>query len=66
VHILDLVRPAGLSIPRLMARLDRGQYARPLDAWRRLFTAHFDEQLFEPYEFAGLWSMVYFRGTARR
>jgi SAM-dependent methyltransferase len=66
VHILDLVRPDGLSIPRLMARLDRGQYARPLDAWRRLFTAHFDEQLFEPYEFAGLWSMVYFRGTARR
>jgi len=66
VHILDLVLPDPLSVPRVMARLDRGRYARPLSDWRRLFTAHFDEQDFEPYEFAGLWSMVYFRGTARR
>jgi SAM-dependent methyltransferase len=66
VHILDLVLPDHLSVPRVMARLDRGRYARPLSDWRRLFTAHFDEQDFEPYEFAGLWSMVYFRGTARR
>jgi len=66
VHILDLVLPDHLSVPRVMARLDRGRYARPLSDWHRLFTAHFDEQDFEPYEFAGLWSMVYFRGTARR
>ena len=66
VHVLDLVLPDRPSIPRLMARMDRGRYARSVAEWRALFTAHFDEQIFEPYAFAGLWSMVYFRGTARR
>jgi trans-aconitate methyltransferase len=66
VHILDLVLPASLSPHWVMARLDRGQYARSVDAWRALFRTHFVEQVFEPYSFAGLWAMVYFRGIVSR
>jgi SAM-dependent methyltransferase len=67
IHILDLVLPERLSIARTMARLDRGRHPRSAEAWRGIFGAHFIEQIFEPYTFAGgLWAMVYFRGTARR
>jgi SAM-dependent methyltransferase len=66
VYILDLVLPPQVSIPRVMARLDRGRYARSIDAWRDLFRSHFVEQTFEPYSFGGLWSMVYFRGAVRQ
>ena len=34
VHVLDLVRPAHASAGRLLARLDRGQFARPIESWR--------------------------------
>jgi len=64
VVILDLVLPERWSLARVMARLDRGRYARSTSEWRAILSAHFDEQVFEPYSFAGgLWSMVYFRGT---
>lgn len=66
VHILDLVLPKRLSIGRIMARLDRGLYARSVDDWRSIFSSHFAEQIFEPYSFGGLWSMVYFRGTVQQ
>jgi SAM-dependent methyltransferase len=65
VHILDLVLPSHLSPHWVMARLDRGHYPRSVDAWRSIFQSHFVEQIFEPYAFAGLWAMVYFRGAAR-
>jgi len=65
VHILDLVLPDALSAPRMMAKLDRGRYPRRVDHWRKLFGAHFSEQIFEPYTFAGLWAMVYFRGSVK-
>jgi SAM-dependent methyltransferase len=65
VHILDLVLPERASIARAMALLDRGRYPRSVAAWRSILTAHFAEQIFEPYAFGGLWSMVYFRGSAR-
>src|SRR5205809_1938763 len=41
VHLLELVMPDRLSRATLMAKLDRGRYARPLTAWRALFEAHF-------------------------
>lgn len=64
VYILDLVLPERWSVARVMALLDRGRYPRGAGDWRSIFSAHFDEQIFEPYLFAGgLWSMVYFRGT---
>jgi SAM-dependent methyltransferase len=66
VHILELVLPEGRSLARMMARLDRGRYARPLETWRELFVAHFEPISIEPYEYAGgLWAMLYFQGKAR-
>lgn len=66
VHVLELVLPERRSLARMMARLDRGRYARGLAAWRDLFDAHFEPLSVEPYEFAGgLWAMVYFQGKAR-
>lgn len=70
VHILDLVLPAERSVSRLLARLDRGHFPRPLEQWRDLFSRHFSLDVFEPYPLgvAGLtlWSMVYGRGRPRR
>ncbi len=69
VHILDLVLPERLSAARLLARLDRGDYPRPLAAWRRLFEAAFTPVRLEPYPLGlpglTLWSMVYFMGGRR-
>jgi len=65
VHILELVRPDRLSLPSLMARLDRGRYARRIQAWTELFERHFHSLVIEPYTFGGgFWAMVYFQGTA--
>ena len=70
VHLLELVLPSRPSPARLLARLDRGKYARPLAAWRELFAAQFQTEVFEPYALtlAGtpLWHMVYFRGRRGR
>ncbi len=66
IHILDLVLPAHMSLARMMARIDRGGYARPLERWRALFGAAFEPILFEPYFLGGrLWSMVYFQGRRK-
>lgn len=66
VHLLELVVPERPSVATVMARLDRGRYARRLEAWRALFEADYEPLSIEPYSFgAGLWSMVYFRGRAR-
>jgi SAM-dependent methyltransferase len=66
VHILDLVLPERKSLAWMMARLDRGGYARPIERWRTLFGHAFEPILFEPYYFGGpLWSMVYFQGRRK-
>ena len=66
VHLLELVLPERLSRATLMAKLDRGRYARSLERWRSLFEAHFDSLAVEPFSFgAGLWAMIYFQGKAR-
>jgi SAM-dependent methyltransferase len=66
VHILELVLPARPSIGRMMARFDRGKYARPLDSWLSLFGRHFEPVIAEPYMVGrGLWAMIYFQGRAR-
>ncbi len=70
VHVLDLVLPERASAARLLARMDRGDFPRPLEAWRSLFTRHFEEAVFEPYDLGvpgvALWKMVYFKGRPRR
>jgi SAM-dependent methyltransferase len=66
IHILELVLPAEPGPARLLARLDRGESARPLEAWRTLFAEAFATDVFEPYTVGGLgislWHMVYFKG----
>jgi SAM-dependent methyltransferase len=66
VHVLDLVLPPHASAGRLLARMDRGRFARPVEQWRGLFTEHLREERFEPYAFGlpfvPLWDMVYFVG----
>ena len=70
VHILDLVLPPRPSISRFLARADRGDYPRPLEAWRDIFTRAFEPVVFEPYPLGAagltLWSMIYFKGRAHR
>jgi SAM-dependent methyltransferase len=72
VHVMELVLPPELSAGRALARLDRGDHARPLDGWRALLGESFAEEVFEPYRLGlprwrrtTLWRMVYFRGSRR-
>ena len=69
IHILDLVLPERPSIARALARADRGDFPRPLAAWRTLFTEHFKPIVFEPYVLGdfgvALWNMVYFKGKPK-
>jgi SAM-dependent methyltransferase len=65
VHILELVLPDRMGLPRLMARLDRGRHARSIDAWQSLLGRHFEPVSVQPYVLARLWSMLYFQGTTR-
>jgi SAM-dependent methyltransferase len=70
VHVFDLVLPSEPSVSRLLARADRGDFPRPLEEWRELFTEAFEPVVFEPYPLAvagvTLWNMVYFKGRARQ
>jgi SAM-dependent methyltransferase len=69
VHVLDLVLPAHASVGRVLARLDRGRFARPVESWRTLFTEHLHQAHFEPYAYGlpmvPLWQMVYFVGVPK-
>ncbi|HEV2423995.1 MAG TPA: class I SAM-dependent methyltransferase [Terriglobia bacterium] len=69
VHILELVLPEHLSPARILARMDRGDFARPLDEWRNMFSRYFESVLFEPYSLRAfgttLWHMVYFKGRKK-
>lgn len=70
VQVFDLVLPERPSISRFLARADRGEYPRPLEEWRELFTTAFEPVVFEPYPLGAagmtLWNMIYFKGRARR
>jgi SAM-dependent methyltransferase len=66
IHVLELVLPGRWSMSKVMARLDRGRYARPLARWSEIFAAHFTPMMIEPYRLGpGLWSMVYFQGARK-
>jgi SAM-dependent methyltransferase len=70
VHILELTLPASLSIPRFLARADRGKFPRPIENWHRIFAEFFEPVEFEPYDLARwgvcLWKMIYFKGKSKR
>jgi SAM-dependent methyltransferase len=69
VHIIDLVLPEGPSIARFLTRLDRGEFARPLEDWKEIFGEVFERVVFEPFKVTGLgvtlWQLVYFKGRAK-
>ena len=69
IHIIDLVMPETLSVPRLLAQWDRGQFARPLEKWQQLFSDMFVPLVFEPFPLTcfgvTLWNKVYFKGKSR-
>jgi ubiquinone/menaquinone biosynthesis C-methylase UbiE len=69
VHVLDLVLPPNASPGRVLAQLDRGRFARPVEHWRRLFMEHMRAEHFQPYSFGlpllPLWKMVYFVGVPK-
>jgi SAM-dependent methyltransferase len=70
IHMLELVLPPAPGVAGLLARLDRGRYARPLAEWHRLLAKVFVPEHFEPYVLTGfgvpLWHMVYFKGRLAR
>lgn len=70
VHIIDVVLPKRPSIARFLTRQDRGEFARPLQDWKEIFTEAFETVVFEPFELTGLgvtlWQLVYFKGRARK
>lgn len=69
VHILDLILPAEASVARFLARADRGDYARPVEVWRQLFTRHLEEVHSEVYPLGvpgvPMWWMFHFVGKRR-
>jgi len=70
VHLLELVLPDDPSAARLLARWDRGKYARPMTEWQAIFTQIFEPVIFEPYPLTAmgvvLWNMVYFKGRSQK
>lgn len=66
VHILELVLPERPGIAKLVAKLDRGRYARSQRCWQQQFERYFQAVVVEPYKVGGgLWQMLYFQGKAR-
>ena len=69
IHILDLVLPDSIGLPRFLARMDRGDYPRPVEHWNTLFSNHFTPVLFEPFDLKRIgipfWKMVYFKGKRK-
>ncbi len=69
IHILDLVLPPHWSAARMMARLDRGRYARPIAQWQALFERSLQIDTLEQYPLGvpsiPLWHMVYCAGRSR-
>ncbi len=70
IHIVELILPERPSVARLLARWDRGDFARPLLVWQDLLTEIFHRVVFEPFVLTGLgvnlWEMFYFKGRAKR
>jgi hypothetical protein len=67
--MLELVLPDNPSLARLLARWDRGKFARSLENWRGIFEELFEPVIFEDYRLTSIgatfWNMVYFKGKAR-
>ena len=69
IHILDLILPPNASPARALALLDRGRYARPIDAWRALFERSLHVEYFAPFPLGllgiPLWQIIYCIGRSK-
>lgn len=69
IHILDLVLPERWSAARVLARFDRGRFARPIGQWKTLFHRSLHVETLEQYPLGvpgiPLWHMVYCTGRSR-
>lgn len=69
IHVIDLVLPPGRSVARTLAKLDRGEYPRPLDRWRYLLGELLDVRVFVPFHIGlfgrRMWDMVYVQAVSR-
>jgi SAM-dependent methyltransferase len=67
IHVLELVRPERRSAASLLARMDRGAYARSIEEWREIFEESFKTTVVHPFSLnvsrVTLWNMVYFKGS---
>ena len=68
IHILDLVLPPNFGLPRIMAKLDRGNFPRDCPNWKSILGRHFEIELFHEFNVSlcGIpcWRMYYLRGLA--
>ena len=66
VHMLELVLPDSPGIARMLAKHDRGKFARAQTEWVEIFSRHFAPVVVEPYSISALgvplWHMIYFKG----
>lgn len=72
IHILDLVLPDHWCAAQMLARLDRGRFARPIAEWQALFERAMHIETLEQYPLGipgipgiPLWYMVYCAGWPR-
>ena len=66
VHSIEVVMPPRRGLSLLLARWDRGNFARPIDEWKAIFNCHLKTVVFEPFPVRHLgqtlMEMVYFKG----
>jgi len=69
IHSVELVLPEHSGLPRLLANMDRGKFARPLSSWRDLFEQHLHTEVFEPFSIThlgcGIMDLVYYKGRTK-
>jgi len=69
VDLIDMVLPEKRCLARTIALLDRGDYPRPLEQWRQLFSERFEVVRCHPYSLGmiglTLWQAVHLKGKRR-
>lgn len=70
VHSIEVVMPPQRGLSQLLARWDRGNFARPIEEWERIFGEHLQTVVFEPFPIVHfgqtLMEMVYFKGRGHQ
>ncbi len=69
LQIIDLILPSAPCLARFLAKSDRGDFPRPLEQWRELFSRHFRVEALEEFPVGffnyPMWILVHARGRAR-